>query len=170
MIGSIFLASGLAISIKVSPLLANMMLGFVVTNWVKHHENLFNIVESVEEPIFGMFFTLAGAHLDLKVMQTAGLLCLLIPLGRFAGKILGSCLGAQISRAPHVVKKYLGFALLPKAGVTVGLVLEAKEIFGSTYLSEVMVSAVLGSVIINELLAPFFVRFSLIKAGEAKMT
>ena len=72
--------------------------------------------------------------------------------------------------APQVVKKYLGLALLPTAGVTVGLVLEAKGIFGPSQISEVMVNAVLGSVIINELLTPFFVRFSLIKAGEAIQT
>jgi hypothetical protein len=57
--------------------------------------------------------------------------------------------------------------LLPTAGVTVGLVLLAKNIFGTSDVAEVMVSGVLGSVIINELLAPVLVRFGLIKAGEA---
>ena len=166
-VGAILLAGGLAISLKASHLLANMMLGFVVVNFVKHREDLFAVVESIEEPIFGMFFTLAGAHVDLKVMQTAGLIALVIVLGRFTGKLLGSRFGAQISGAPEAVKKYLGMALLPKAGVTVGLVLAAGEIFGDTYLSEIMVNAVLGSVIINELMAPFFVRFSLRRAGEA---
>ena len=61
-IGLIFLCSGLAISLDVSPLLANMMLGFVVINFVKHHEDIFRVVESLEEPIFAMFFVLAGAH------------------------------------------------------------------------------------------------------------
>jgi Kef-type K+ transport system membrane component KefB len=166
MVGAIFLTSGLALSLEASPLLANMMLGFVVANFVDHHEILFTVVEKIEEPIFGMFFTLAGAHLDLGLMQTAGWLALLITLTRFGGKLMGTRLGARISRAPQVVKKYLGLALLPAAGVTVGLVLEAKEIFGPTYLSKLMVNAVLGSVIINELLAPFFVRFSIFKAGE----
>ena len=166
MVGAIFLTSGLALSLEASPLLANMMLGFVVANFVDHHEDLFMVVERIEEPIFGMFFTLAGAHLNLGMMQTAGWLALLITLTRFGGKLLGTRLGARISRAPQVVKTYLGLALLPTAGVTVALVLEANEIFGPTYLSELMVNAVLGSVIINELLAPFFVRYSLIKAGE----
>ena len=166
-VGTIFFAGGLAISLKASPLLANMMLGFVVVNFVKHHEDLFAVVESIEEPIFGMFFTLAGAHMDFKVMQTAGLIALIITLGRFSGKLLGSRLGSQISHAPREVKKYLGFALLPTAGVTLGLVLEAGAVFGDTYLSEIMVNAVLGSVIINELMTPFFVRYSLRRAGEA---
>ena len=165
--GAILLAGGLAISLKASHLLANMMLGFVVVNFVKHHEDLFVVVESIEEPIFGMFFTLAGAHMDFKVMQTAGLIALVITLGRFTGKLLGSRFGAQISHAPEAVKKYFGLALLPTAGVTLGLVLEARVVFGDTYLSDIMVNAVLGSVIINELLTPFFVRFSLRRAGEA---
>jgi len=169
-VGAIFLTGGLCNSLEASLLLSNMMLGFVVTNFVVHHEDLFEVVEGIEEPIFGMFFTLAGAHLDLGVMQTAGWLALLITFGRFSGKFLGSRLGAQLSHAPQVVKKYLGLALLPTAGVTVGLVLEAKEIFGPTQLSEMMVNAVLGSVIINEILTPFFVRFSLIKAGEIMKT
>jgi Kef-type K+ transport system membrane component KefB len=166
-VGAILLAGGLAISLKASHLLANMMLGFVVVNFVRHHEDLFVVVESIEEPIFGMFFTLAGAHMDLKVMQTAGLIALVIVLGRFSGKLLGSRFGGQLSGAPEAVKKYLGLALLPKAGVTVGLVLVAGEVFGDTYLSEIMVNAVLGSIIINELIAPFFVRFALRRAGEA---
>ena len=165
--GAILLAGGLAISLKASHLLANMMLGFVVVNFVKHHEDLFVVVESIEEPIFGMFFTLAGAHMNFKVMQTAGLIALVITLGRFSGKLLGSRFGAQISGAPEAVRKYLGMALLPTAGVTLGLVLEARVVFGDTYLSDIMVNAVLGSVIINELLTPFFVRFSLRRAGEA---
>jgi Kef-type K+ transport system membrane component KefB len=171
MVGAIFLAGGLAINLKVSPLLANMMLGFVVTNFVARHEDLFAVVENIDEPIFGMFFALAGAHFDFRVMEEAGGLALLIILGRFVGKLLGSRLGARLSQAPEVVRKYLGFALLPKAGVTVGLVLAAKEVFGpTTYQAEVMVNAVLGSVIINELMTPFFVRFALFKAGEATRT
>jgi len=166
-IGVIFLTSGLAISFESSPLLANMSLGFTVVNFVQHHDDLFSVVESLEEPIFGMFFTLAGAHLDLSVIETAGWLALIITFGRFAGKLIGTHIGARLSRAPEVVKHYLGFALLPTAGVTVGLALDAKDVIGQTPLTHVLVSAVLGSVILNELLTPFLVRFSLFQAGEA---
>lgn len=166
-IGLIFLTSGLGISLGVSPLLANMMLGFVIINFVEHHEDIFTVVESLEEPIFCLFFTLAGAHLNLRALETAGWLALIITLGRFVGKLLGAHLGAQISQAPEAVKKYLGFGLMPAAGVTVGLVLNAKEVLGVTPLTEVMVNAVLGAVILNQLISPPWVRFSLFKAGEA---
>lgn len=114
-----------------------------------------------------MFFTLAGAHLDLRVIETAGWVAILIAVSRFSGKLLGTGLGAQISHPPKEVKRYLGLGLLPTAGVTVGLVLMAQDLFGSSQISDVMVSAVLGSVIINELLSPFLVRRALLKSGEA---
>lgn len=165
--GAILVTGGLATSFDVHPLLANMMTGFVVANFIRHHEDLFAVVEGIEEPIFGMFFALAGAHLDLGLITSAGLLALVITVGRFAGKLLGSRVGAEISDAPPAVKKYLGYALLPTAGVTVGLVLEAQDTFGSGEFTRIMVSGVLGSVMINELVTPFLVRFSLFRAAEA---
>lgn len=167
MAGSIFLTSGLAITFHSSPLLANMVLGFMVVNFVRHGEDLFGVVETIEESLFMMFFTLAGAHLDLRVIQIAGWLAGLIVFARFSGKLIGTRLGAQISQAPKEVKRYLGLGLLPTAGVTVGLVLMAQNLFGPSQISEVMVSAVLGSVIINELLSPILVRHALLKSGEA---
>lgn len=142
--GLIFMTSGVAMSLGASPLLGNMMLGFVVANFVAHHEDLFDVMESIEEPIFGMFFTLAGAHLNLAVVKTAGWFALFITMGRFGGKLLGTLIGARISDAPDTVKRYLGFALLPTAGVTVGLVLQVKEALNVPQLSEIMVSGVLG--------------------------
>ncbi len=165
-VGFIFLNSGIAISLDTSPLIANMMFGFMVVNYVKNAYDLFNIVESIEELIFSMFFTLAGAHLNIHVMTSVGLLACLVVFSRFAGKLLGVRLGSYISHAPEVVRKYLGLALLPKAGVTVGLILLAKDIFNTSPLSIIMINAVLGSVIINELIAPPLVRYALFKAEE----
>ena len=167
-IGAILLTSGLSASLRAPALLVNMMLGFMAINFVRHHEDLLLVVESIEEPVFGMFFTLAGAHLDLGVMKTAGVLVLLITSARFAGKYLESLLGARMSHAPQVVQKYLGLALLPTAGVTVGLALEARNIFEASGLAELMVSAVLGSVIVNELLTPLEDDHNQCKGGSSR--
>ncbi len=166
MLGFIFLGSGLALTLKVSPLLVNMMMGFTVVNCVEHHHDFFIQIESLEEAIFSMFFTLAGAHLDIGVLQTAGGLALIIMVSRFTGKLLGSWFGATLSQAPLLTRRYLGLALLPKAGVTVGLILEAEGILGEFPFFAMVLSGVLGSVLINELLAPLLTRFALQRAGE----
>jgi len=165
-IGGIFLTSGLAEMFKGHALMANMVLGFFIVNYVKHHYDIFSVVEGIEEPFFGLFFTIAGSHFDLKLMEAAGLLALVITAGRFTGKIFGSQLGAQISHAPDNVKKYLGFALLPTAGVTIGLVFDAQAYLGESIFSEIMLSGVLGSVLINEFMTPFIVKYALNKSGE----
>lgn len=168
-IGFIFLNTGLANNLHSSALIANMVFGFFTVNFIKHAHDLFQVVEITEEMIFSLFFTLAGAHLDIELMTTTGwLITGLIVLGRFTGKLYGTRLGAWIAMAPTVVRRYLGLALLPKAGVTVGLVLLAKETFGASPLSDLMVNAILGSVIINELIAPPLVRYALISSGEAE--
>ena len=164
-LGGILLCAGIAEQIKLSPLLANMVVGFYVVNRAKHSEVLFQTVENIEEPIFALFCTLAGAHFDLTVIKMAGLLSLLIVMGRFSGKLLGTKLGAGFSHAPLVVKKYLGYALLPKAGVTIGLILLAEPLM-EPQVGKIMVNAVLGSVIINELIAPPLVKFALKGADE----
>jgi Kef-type K+ transport system membrane component KefB len=166
-LGGILLAGGLALSLKLPFLLTNMVLGFTVINFVGRHEELFTAVEGIEEPIFGMFFLLAGAHFDFNLMRLAGGLALLITLSRFLGKFLGVWCGARLCAAPAVVGRYLSLGLSPQAGVAVGLVLEAQILLGNTEIGDIVVSGVLGAVILNELLTPPFVRMALLKAKEA---
>jgi hypothetical protein len=80
---------------------------------------------------------------------------------------VGARIGATISQAPTVVRKYLGFALLPKAGVTIGLVLLTQQNSAFSIIGSIMVNAILASVIINELIAPPLTKYALFKAGEA---
>ncbi|MEJ2201934.1 MAG: cation:proton antiporter [Desulfuromonadaceae bacterium] len=166
-LGGILLAGGLALSLNLPFLLTNMVLGFNVINFVGRHEELFTAVEGIEEPIFGMFFLLAGAHFDFNLMRLAGGLALLITLSRFLGKFLGVWCGARLCAAPAVVGRYLSLGLSPQAGVAVGLVLEAQILLGNTEIGDIVVSGVLGAVILNELLTPPFVRMALLKAKEA---
>jgi Kef-type K+ transport system membrane component KefB len=164
-LGTIFLCYGIAKHLQISPILANMMLGFMIANTAKHCDRLVKALENIEEPIFVLFFTQAGAHFDSTVIQAAGPLAALIVACRFSGKLIGTKFGAAISYAPAVIKKYLGYGLLPKAGVTLGLVFMAQPLM-MPQLFDVMVNAVLGSVIINELIAPPFVRYALKGANE----
>jgi len=165
-LGMIMLSIGTAKILGISSLLANMAMGFVIVNKMKPSEEMFRVIDDIEDVIFAMFFTLAGAHFDLGVVKTAGILALLIVIGRFSGKFVGAKMGAAISQAPTAIRKYLGFGLLPKAGVTVGLVLLVQQNSTFTIIGPIMVNAILASVIINELIAPPLTKYALFKAGE----
>ena len=163
-LGMIIACVGVTNLLGISLIMANMVVGFVVANKGRKDEP-FPVIESIEDVVFTVFFVLAGMHFDLSVMKVAGPLALLIVAGRFAGKYYGTRIGAKIAHAPEAVKKYLGFALLPKAGVTIGLALLAQIAF--PMFGGILVNAVLASVIINELVAPPLVKYALFKSGEA---
>jgi NhaP-type Na+/H+ or K+/H+ antiporter len=164
-LGAILLAVGLSELWGVSLILANMTIGFVAANWAKRPE-MFVVIDDIEDVIFVLFFVLAGLHFDLDAMTTGGLLALLIVVGRFSGKYFGTKFSAHLSAAPEVVRKYLGLALLPKAGVTIGLALLAEQALPS--FGTIIFNAVLASVIINELIAPPLAKYALIKSGETR--
>ena len=123
-------------------------------------------VEGIEEVVFNVFFVFSGMHFDSSIIRTAGILALILFGVRFAGKYFGTVIGARISRASEEVKKYLGLALVPQAGVALGLALLAQKILPT--LGHLLFNVVLGSVIINEIVAPPLTKYAITKAGEAK--
>jgi Kef-type K+ transport system membrane component KefB len=167
-LGTIFITSGIALTLHTSSLLACMTLGLVLVNTMNQPEPWFEVIERIEEPLFAMFFVLAGAHLKIGVLGAAGTLAAVIIIMRTVGKLGGSYLGSVISAAPAAVKKYLPLGLLPQAGVSIGLVLVAKEYVADPSAARIMVNAILASVIINELISPLLVKTALIKSGEAQ--
>ena len=159
----IVLCAGVTELRNASPLLANMVVAFVAVNRTRRKEMLY-VVEEVEEMIFIVFFVLSGMHFDLSTIKSAGLLTLLIITGRCVGKYLGANAGAKISGAPDVVRRYLGLALLPKAGLVIGLAFLAESAFPT--FGKILFNGVLASVVINTLTTPFLVRYAIFKAGE----
>ena len=166
-LGMILLCVGAAKALGISSILANMALGFVITNKMKSSENMFGVINDIEDIIFAVFFTLAGLHFDLGVIKTAGILAVLLFIGRCSGKFAGVYLGASISHSPLAVRKYLGFGLLPIAGVTVGLAMLVKQHPAFSGIESIMINGILASVIINELVAPPLTKYAIFKAGEA---
>ncbi|MDD4875907.1 MAG: cation:proton antiporter [Dehalococcoidales bacterium] len=161
--GMIMLCGGISELLGSSAILANMILGFIIINKTRDNK-IFLAVENTEEIIYTMFFVLAGLHFDLGIIKVTGILALLITITRYIGKYFGARVGSMISHAPKEVKKYLGLALLPQAGVSLGLALIGKNIFPA--FGDIIVNSIIASVIINELMAPMLTKYALFKAGE----
>jgi Kef-type K+ transport system membrane component KefB len=125
---------------------------------------MFGVIDDIEDVIFAIFFVLAGLHFDLEAMHVAGLIALLVFAVRFAAKYFGTMAGAQIAHSPKEVRKYLGLALMPAAGVSIGLALLAQRAFPD--LGGIIYNAILATVVINELLGPPLTKLAIFKAGE----
>ena len=115
-------------------------------------------------PLYLMFFVVSGAELDITILPKIGFIGLMYIISRFLGKVIGSSVGSIITKAPETVKKYLGFTLIPQAGVAIGLSLLASQKLPE-YAATIR-TVVLAATFIYELTGPVLTKISLKKAGE----
>ena len=163
-LGIVFLCGGLAIWLNVSFLIAAMTMGSVIANLAKHHEYPFHAIEGIEWPFMVIFFVLAGASLELSVLQNFGLIGIIYILCRIIGKYLGSTLGGFISKTEGTTKKWMSIALLPQAGVAIGIALVASAHFPEY--RQTLLSVTISSTIFFEIIGPIFTRLALKKTQE----
>jgi PTS system fructose-specific IIC component len=165
------LTSGLASYFDASPLLACLLLGFVQTNITRTRDTLLDTVFSDFQPaILAVFFTLAGLHLSFEHAALAGALSALLLLGRAAGKYVSADLAMRMGHATAKVRRNLGIALVPQAGVAVALVILIQDdpAFAGE-VSSIFSAVVLTVVTANEIIGPLLVRMALRRTGEAGM-
>ncbi|MDZ7642476.1 MAG: cation:proton antiporter [Desulfurivibrio sp.] len=168
-LGIILLVAGLALQLHWSYILALMMMGFTIGNLKRVSNDKFHQLSTLEEPLYCLFFALAGAHFDLTVLPGSLLLGAALLAGRLAGKLGGTYLGASLTPTPTVVRKYLGSTLLPQAGLALGLIFLTRPYFPEP-LYHIMLNGMLASIILNELGTPLMVKWALGQAGEGKTT
>jgi Kef-type K+ transport system membrane component KefB len=150
-----------------SQLLANIMVGSTIANLAKQPQRSFSAINDFATPFYVMFFTLAGASLDLAVLKQDTLIIwisLVYIFARGGGKILGIMVGAYIVDSPKTVKKYLGIALLPQGGVSLGLLVIVQAQMRPYY--PTISTIIMLSILVYETFGPVFAKFSISKAGE----
>lgn len=158
------ISAGLAMTLKLSPLLTNIMMGATFANLRSYANRSFSSVNDFVPIFYVLFFTLAGASLDIKILYQVGIIGFAYILARGTGKILGASLGAKIVKAEKTVQKYLGFALLPQGGISIGLsVLVMQQL---PQYSVTITTIIMASVLFYETLGPIFAKISISKAGE----
>lgn len=166
-LGIVFVCGGLAIWLEVSFLIAAMVMGAVIANLAKHHEYPFHAIENIEWPFMVIFFVLAGATLELAALRDVGMIGGLYIVFRAFGKIVGARIGSELAHMDKQTKKWMGPALLPQAGVAIGMALVA-----SNHLPEyrqTLLSIVIGSTVFFEIVGPVFTRLALKRVHDARV-
>jgi Kef-type K+ transport system membrane component KefB len=165
-LGIVFLSAGLCINLNLSPLLCCMALGGTFSNFSKKATLSYETIDKFTPPIFLIFFIVSGAGLNIKVITSMGLLGIAVIVLRTIGKVFGTELAGRISKAPKEVSKYLGYAMLPQAGVAIGFALSVKKIFPEL---NFITTVVLANVVYSQLVGPILAKNALFKTGEAKI-
>jgi Kef-type K+ transport system membrane component KefB len=93
------------------------------------------------------------------------LISILYFLIRMVGKYGGAFLGGFITKSPKEIRNYLGLALIPQAGVAIGLAaMAARTLGGET--GENLQTIILASSILYELIGPACAKLSLHLSGS----
>lgn len=162
--GFILMNVGVSIVLRFSVLLSSMMMGLIVINSARENYKFFEVLRTVDSPLYLLFFVLAGAHLDFGILSKMGIAGILYTVFRFLGKIYGAKIGARISRAPKIVENWIGLAMVPQAGVALGIGLFAKSALPEY--GDYVFTIIAATTVLFELVGPLFTKISLQKAGE----
>ena len=158
---------GICEMLGVSPLLGCMFMSTVYIN-ITDDDRLFKQLNYFSPPILLLFFVRSGVCFDLGALtgggNTGGVSLLTIGvvyfIVRIAGKYTGAFTGCMITGKSKLVRNYLGLALIPQAGVAIGLAeLGARTLGGDT--GSALRTVILASSVLYELIGPACAKLSL---------
>ena len=164
----LFLFCAIGALLDVSPLLGCMIIGTIYINVTKD-EKLFLQVNYFSPPILLLFFVNSGLKFDFSALFSSTSVISTTPLWvigiiyfivRIVGKYAGAYLGCLTIKKDKKVRNYLGLALIPQAGVAIGLAaLGARTLGGEVGVA--LQTIILASSVLYELIGPACAKLSL---------
>ena len=158
--------TGICAAFDVSPLLSCMIFGAIYINYTRD-EMLFSQINAFTPPVMILFFVVSGMKLDLSVLSTFGIVGIIYFLVRIVGKYAGAFMGCLITHRPRKTRFYLGAALVPQAGVAIGLAYLAERILPPE-IGSLLVTIILASSVLYELIGPACAKFALFRSGAIR--
>ena len=169
----LFAFCGVCAMMEVSPLLGCMAMGTVYTN-IAENDKLFKQLGYFSPPILLLFFVRSGMNFKLNALFSAsgnlgGVPLIAVGVGYFLVRILGKYAGAWLGCAAVGKEKrtrnYLGLALIPQAGVAIGLAALGARTLGGVMGND-LETIILASSILYELLGPGCAKLALYLSGS----
>lgn len=153
------------VHISFSSLLVCMMLGTIFCNICPLSNDIMEKTDRWTSPLFALFFVISGAELELSVFADRAIVVIGIVyiMFRSVGKYFGAYASARATNCDSSICRYLGYTLLPQAGVALGMCTTAMQL-GSD--GSLIRNITLFAVLIYELFGPIVTKWALKKAGD----
>lgn len=158
--------SGICAAVDLSPLLSCMVFGATYMN-VADDKKLFKQINRFTPPVMSMFFIISGMNLDVTAIQTAGVIGISYFLIRIVGKYAGAYAGCALTGMPQNIKRYIGLALIPQAGVAIGLAFLGERLLPPD-IGSLLLTIILSSSVLYELVGPACAKMSFFLSGTIK--
>ena len=127
--------------------------------------DLLREIESARLPLFLVFFSLAGSHIDIVELASAIGPVMVLVIARVIAFRFGTAAACRRSHADPVVAKYAWFGLVPQSGLAIALALLVRQTFPT--FGDAAAVLTFGVVATNELVSPVILRRMILKSGEA---
>ena len=172
-IALLFAFCGICAMLDVSPLLGCMSMGMVYVN-LTDDKRLFQQLNYFSPPILLLFFVRSGLNFDLDALvdnsESIGTTPLVVVgilyfLVRIVGKYVGAFLGCLMTKKDKKVRNFLGLALIPQAGVAIGLAATGARTLGGE-VGNALETIILASSVLYELIGPACAKLSLYLSGS----
>jgi Kef-type K+ transport system membrane component KefB len=173
LISMLFVFCGICALLEISPLLGCITMGMVYIN-ITEDDKLYKQINYFSPPIMLLFFVRSGANLQIDSLFTPTgntgavpiiLIAILYFIVRMVGKYGGAFFGGFITKSSNNIRNYLGLALIPQAGVAIGLAAMAARTLGGE-VGENLQTIILASSILYELIGPACAKLSLHLSGS----
>lgn len=167
-IALLFAFCGICAALEISPLLGCMAMGTVYINTTED-DKLFKQLNYFSPPLLLLFFVRSGISFDLSALLAPSGFIGAVPLlvigilyfvVRILGKYLGAFAGCWLVKKPRETRNYLGLALIPQAGVAIGLAALGARTLGGE-IGEALETVILASSVLYELIGPACAKLSL---------
>lgn len=168
----LFLLCGLSALVGISPLLGCMAMGTIYIN-LSNDSKLFKAMNYFSPPILLLFFVRSGLNFKLDSLFTTSsfgahplvLIGVLYFIVRIIGKYLGAFAGCLATGKSDKVRNYLGLALIPQAGVAIGLASIGARTLGGE-MGQALETIILASSVLYEMIGPACAKLSLYLSGS----
>jgi Kef-type K+ transport system membrane component KefB len=165
-LGVAFLAVYLAQALHLESILVALAAGFYVQNFSRQGRLLIRALEANALPIYAIFFAVAGAGLDFRVLRTTWFLATAMILARLVALWISTHLGARLVKDPPVIRRFAWMGFVAQAGVTLGIATRIENEFlewgGS------VATIIVAMIAVNQLIGPPAFRWAIVKAGESR--
>lgn len=158
--------SGLCDVFDISPLLSCMVFGATYINFTRD-KALFKQINRFTPPVMSIFFIVSGMNLNLGVLQSVGLIGVSYFIIRIAGKYAGAYLGCLAAGTSRPIRNNLGLALIPQAGVAIGLAFMGQRILAPD-VGNLLLTIVLASSVLYEIIGPASAKLALFRSGAIR--
>ena len=161
-----FTRDRLAFEIRLEPMLACLLAGFLAANTGPHRTELMKVLHEIGPVVYIAFFTLTGMAMRLDVLTSYWAVALGLFGARLIAIYIGAFTGGLAAGEPMKNNKIAWMCYITQAGVGLGLAKEVTVEFPQW--GAVFATIMIAVIVLNQIAGPPFFKWALYLAKEAR--